>query len=380
MRIIFLMMTVFLGMCAADAKEDIKWVDVSTDKTVEVNGLAWFGENGGRFIRLPLSRKDEITTDAWAMSLCPSTARVRFKSDSAFLTLKIDHGMLQGSEEQPMWHMSEQSRLSMWHMSSVGVSGIDLYVGEPGKSSFWKTTKPQKVNGEYEHTYFENLTKQMREFTLYLPAYAELKSLKIGVSKDSNLLHPTPYANKKPIVVYGTSITQSGCSSRGSNGFVAIMERRLNSDVVNMGLSGSGCGEPVMAELMKDIDASMYIVDSVANMKPQFMEERYENFVRILRKNRPDVPVILMTKIHYADEIEPAMRGYYERQHKVLFETYDKLKAQGDEMVYIFDTGAIIPYGGDHPTVDGVHLTDKGYYMIADELVPFIEGILNLKH
>jgi lysophospholipase L1-like esterase len=83
-----------------------------------------------------------------------------------------------------------------------------------------------------------------------------------------------------------------------------------------------------------------------------------------------------MTKIHYACEIDPRERAVYDRQHKALFDTYNKLKAQGDDGVYLFDAGEIVKPGGDHPTVDGVHMTDIGYDMIADQLVPFIEEIL----
>ena len=354
----------------ANAEPELKWIDISRDKTVQVNGLAWFEENGGKLIRLPLSKKDEITPLAWELSLCPSTARVRFKTDSPSLQVKIDHGMDKGAAGHP------KAGLALWNMSSIGVSGIDLYMGEPGKTSFWKTSRSQKVAGEYAHVYFDGLERKMREFTLYLPAYAELKSLKIAVSADAKILKPTPYKRTKPIVIYGTSITQGGCASRGSSGFVAQLERRLNSDVVNLGFSGSGCGEPVLAELMTQIDASVYIVDSVANMPPDFMKKYYDNFVNILRKNKPDVPIILMTKIHFADEIFPGGVKHYNQQHKFLFETYNKLKASGDTKVHLFDAGAIIKQGGDHPTNDGIHLTDLGFKLIADELVPFVEKII----
>ncbi|AQQ10269.1 hypothetical protein L21SP3_02097 [Sedimentisphaera cyanobacteriorum] len=358
-----------LIFCAVlSAAEDVKWIDVSNDTAVSVDGLGWFEENDGEFIRLPIARKDDITKLAWRMSLCPAAARVRFKTDSPTLSVCIDHGM------------TEEGRLEMWHMSSVAVSGIDLYVGEPDNMSFLFTSNPKQAKGDYVHKYFSGMEKKLREFTLYLPSYAELKSLKIGISNDAALLAPIPYKRKAPVVIYGTSITQGACASRGSNGYAAQLQRRLNTDVINLGFSGSGCGEPVMAELMTEIDASLYIVDSVANMEAQVMQERYENFVRILRKNKPDTPVILMTKIHFAYEALPAniyeSRSYYDKQHKALFRTYDKLKQEGDDNIYLFDSGALIQAGGDHPTADGIHLTDVGFEIIADALVPFAEEIL----
>ncbi|MFI4910181.1 MAG: heparinase II/III family protein [Sedimentisphaeraceae bacterium JB056] len=352
-----------------DKKSALKWIDVSKDKSVEVNGLAWFEYNDGAFVRLPLDEEANITHKAWVQSLCPSTARVRFKTDSTSMRLKINHGQ------------SNPDSLDMYHMSSVGVSGIDLYIGGVKDPDFWKVTRPQKANGVYEHVYFENLPKKIRQYTLYLPTYIPLKSLEIGLDVDCEVLKPDKYLIEKPIVVYGTSITQSGCSSRGSNGYVAQIGRRLGADVVNLGFSGSGCSEPEVAKLIAEIDASVYIFDQVANMTPELMDNRYEKFVSIVRDKRPETPIILMTKPHYAREIEPygswMTADFYKRQHNALHKTYKNLKDEGDKNVYIFDAGDIIKAGGDHPSVDGVHLTDRGYYMIADKLAPFIQSILD---
>ena len=216
----------------------------------------------------------------------------------------------------------------------------------------------------------------MRELTLYLPMYAELAELEIGIDSNSEILPPTPYRIKKPIVFYGTSITQGACASRGSNGYVPIIGMRLNADIVNLGFSSGGCGEAIMAQLIAEVDASVYVVDSVANMDVKLMKQRYEKFVRILRKKRPDISVVFMTKIHFAKEIESEIAEEYRCQHKPLFETFRKFKEQGDDKVYLFDSGAIIHSGGDHPTIDGVHPTDLGFKMLADELAPFLKKII----
>jgi formylglycine-generating enzyme required for sulfatase activity len=156
---------------------------------------------------------------------------------------------------------------------------------------------------------------------------------------------------------------------------VAQLGRRLNCDVVNLGFSGSGRGEPIMAEMMLEIDASIYIVDCVANMPPSLMNSRYENFVNQLRAAKPDIPIVLMTKNHYAKEIVEGSSAY-DDQHAALFTTYSNLIAQGDQNLYLFDTGALIPAGGDHPSADGTHLTDEGFTRIADGLEPVLGQIL----
>lgn len=355
-----------LVFSAASLTQALEWVDASTSSSVEVDGLPWFKANGGRFIRLPLSRQTDIEngTDlyVWGNSLRPSTARVRFKTDSTSLHLKIDHGEASDAD------------LAMWHMASIAVSGIDLYIGPPGNESFWNPTKPLSGTTEYEHAFFDGMASEMREFTLYLPTYAELKSLKIGIDAGATITRPTPYEKIKPIVVYGSSITQGACSSRCSNGYVAQLGRRLNCDVVNLGFSGSGRGEPIMAEMMLEIDASIYIVDCVANMPPSLMNTRYENFVNQLRAAKPDIPIVLMTKNHYAEEIVEGSAGY-DAQHEALYTTYSNRLAAGDQNIYLFDTGALIPAGGDVPSADGTHLTDVGFTRIADGLTPVLEQI-----
>ena len=366
-RKITLMLLLFKACSMTIANDNLKWIDVRNDKKIVVDGLPWFKENQNKFYRLPYLRKEigELNSHAQKYLKCPSGARVRFKTDSTILKLKITHGM------------DSSSKLYLSTLSPISASGIDLYIGEPNAMSFWMTTEPMDPQNEYEHLFFQDKPRKMRELTMYLPTYTELAELKIGVDSNSVISIPTSYKIKKPIVFYGTSITQGGCADRGSNGYVPVIGRMLNADIVNLGFSSGGCGEEVMAQLMTEIDASVYVVDCVANMDLKLMEQRYEKFVRILREKRPDIPVVLMTKIHFAKEIEPEIAEEYKSQHKPLFETFRKFKEQGDDKVYLFDSGSIILPGYDHPTADGVHLNDLGFKMVADKLAPFLEKNIN---
>ena len=55
----------------------------------------------------------------------------------------------------------------------------------------------------------------------------------------------------KPVVFYGTSITQGGCASRPGMSFVNIVGRDLDVPVVNLGFSGSGLMELEMVRQAK---------------------------------------------------------------------------------------------------------------------------------
>ena len=344
--------------------QEIAWRD-GGDKVFQVDGLYWFGENGGSYCRLPVRALDKVTDKVRWLCYNPSGARIRFKTDSTSLKLKIRHGV--GNKEQ----------LSMYHMCSVGVSGIDLYEGPIGDMDFWAITNPKEPKEFYTHTYFTGLAKKTREFTLYLPVYCNLAELKIGLDKDARISEPSKYMLDKPIVFYGTSITQSGCPCRGSNGFVPVVGRKLGIDVINLGFSGSGCSEPEMAEIISEIDAACYVIDSIANMDLETMAERYDNFFEIIRKVWPEKPIVLMTRVHFARE---HIQGsdYLKKINKMVFDSYKKFREGGDKNVYLFDSSKVISSEGDHPSVDGVHLSDLGFKMLADELSPFLAEILGL--
>jgi len=340
------------------------------DKVFTVDGLYWFAENGGSYCRLPVKSLDKMTPWVKWLSYNPSGARIRFKTDSTSLQLKIKHGT---------GNAGNKSNLSMYHMCSVGASGIDLYEGPVGDMDFWAITGPTDQENFYSHTYFTGIEKKMREFTLYLPVYNNLEALEIGLDKDAQIAPPSKYRLDKPIVFYGTSITQSGCPCRGSNGFVPVVGRQLGVNVINLGFSGSGCSEPEMAEVIAEIDAACYVIDSVANMDPKTMAERYDNFIKIIRKSWPEKPIVLMTKIHYASEnIEGS--DYLKSINQMVLDSYNKFKADGDKNIYFFDSAKVIGEKGDHPSVDGVHLSDLGFKMLADELSPYLAKIVGLDY
>ena len=73
------------------------------------------------------------------------------------------------------------------------------------------------------HTYFKSQPRIDREITLYLPLYMPVKVLGNGLDRDARVQAARPFALKRPVVFYGTSITQGGCASR--SGYQAILGR-----------------------------------------------------------------------------------------------------------------------------------------------------------
>jgi hypothetical protein len=341
---------------------DTKWIPANSDHFA-VSGLHWFKENDGEFIRLPKRAQGVVRPEVWGLANAPSGGRIRFKTDSTSLKLRIYHG---------------SGALCLPHMCAVGTSGIDLYEGSPEKMTFWASNYPGSINCPYICAYFENLPRQLREFTLYLPAYTPLAGLEIGLDLEAGVAEPTPFKCEKPVVFYGTSITQGGCASRSGNGFVPRVGRMLGIDAINLGFSGNGKCEPEVADLVGEIDAECFVIDCIANMTNTTMKQRYANFVSKIRSRWPETPILLMTRICFAfehfrdgsdiDQIRDVMNA-------VVLETYNKMKTQGDEHVYYFDSTEAVGLSENHPTVDGVHLTDEGFRLLADALAPVLANI-----
>ena len=105
-------------------------------------------------------------------------------------------------------------RLEMPHMPATGVSGIDLYVKSDGRWNYLGTGRP--TQGEKnESVLVRDLEPSEREFRIYFPLYNGIEKLEIGIP-EAAMFKPAPplAAGIKPIVFYGTSITQGGCASR----------------------------------------------------------------------------------------------------------------------------------------------------------------------
>ena len=127
-----------------------------------------------------------------------------------------------------------------------------------------------------------------RDITLYLPLYMPVKVLGIGVDTEARVAPAKPFALAKPVVFYGTSITQGGCASRPGMSYEAILGRRLNIDFVNLGFSGNGLGEPEVARAVAEIDAAGFVLDFGANHKTgEAMREAYAPFLDAVRARHP---------------------------------------------------------------------------------------------
>jgi lysophospholipase L1-like esterase len=346
----------------AVSRKDRLWWLSSVDRRLVMRGLGWYRENGKRFNRLPLRAQKIVREDVWTLARSPASARLCFRSDTTHLSVKVTNAELN----------------QMPHMPASGQGGLALYVGEPWRMRPWEVAIPDMKNAHYERHFLQKMTRKMREYTLYLPLYNHLEKLELGFSQGARIEPPSATALRKPVVFYGTSVTQGGCASTAGTDFVSIVGRLLNLDVINLGFSGNGRGEPELAGLVREIDASLFVLDYVGNVGPSDLEKTLPPFYNILRKKHPKTPILLMSMVTFGRiSHSSVVRKGAELKRDIMIHFYSKMRKAGDMNLHFVDGSALIHYGADSAYVDGVHPSDGGFRMMAKRLAPFIEMILS---
>lgn len=338
------------------------WYTPATDSLLPIQGRAWNKETGKVYQRLPQRAEQLVREPVWDLSLQTAGLYVKFYTNASQIQVKYQ----------------VTGGFSMPHMPATGVSGVDLYTMDCNGRQYWCAANYQfgdTVRYTYNDLTYRNTHDKGNEFTLYLPLYNGVKSLQIGVPEGSRFDFVRPSA-EKPVVIYGTSITQGACASRPGMAWTNILQRKLDMPVVNLGFSGNGQLDEGFFKLLTEVDAAMYVIDCMPNMtndRVELIRPRLEKGIRILR-SKSKAPILLVEHDGYmgfyaSDEKGEEFRKTNEQLHAV----YDSMKDEAGNLHYItFDELAL----SMDSQVDGVHVTDLGMQQYANAYYQKIAGIL----
>lgn len=343
----------------AAEEEEIIWYPV---EDWDVEGRAWAVENlKSTYDRLPEKAEGVVRDIVWNLSRDSAGMMFRFNTDATDITIDYTVG---------------DKNLAIPNMPATGVSGVDLYALASDETWKWvDVTRPTSVNTVHE---IRNLDPGMRAYMAYLPLYNTTQNIRIGVPSGSEF-QPIAPREEDPIVFYGTSITHGASASRPGMAHVAILGRRLDLPVVNLGFSGNGKMEPEVGALLTEIEAAVYVIDCLPNMVGKEVAERTEPLVRQLREARPDVPIILVEDRTYPNSwIFKSRRIRHQESREALAKAYDNLVSSGVTDIYYVEGEKLL--GDDtEATTDGSHPSDLGFVRQADALEPVIREALGMK-
>ena len=321
-------------------------------------------ETATRYARLPAAYSDVSRPPLWSLGQNSTGLYVRFRTDSPTLWLK--------------WKSANS--FVMNHMTATGSRGLDLYVLNEGKWRFVAAGRPDTKAATTERKVLSNMTTEMREYMVYLSLYDGVAELQIGTEEGHPVMKesvPSP-RSERPVVMYGTSITQGGCVSRPGMLYTSIMSRELDMEFINLGFSGNAFFDLEIARLMAGVEhPAAYVIAATENASVQQFEERGEAFFRILRDAHPDVPVIYVQAVRYAyDILNQEDADIMEAKMEACRKLYDSLKKAGEKNIYFTDPAATKPFADAESSVDGCHLTDLGAMRFAEVFLPVLKKAL----
>ena len=330
----------------SDNSLESKWINIDSD--IINNYMQGKGLKNGTFNRL----NDEFISDNLeTLKYHPAGENLIFKTNSNFIKIKA----------------SLVGNAYMSHMTAVGTIGFSLYVYQ---DNTWRFISSTKVNSkEYEVDLLKDITSA-HIYRLYFPLYQVLENVSIGLNMNSEFEFIN--LNEDSLLIYGTSISQGGCATRPGMDYGSILGRLCNLNVINLGFSGSCKLEPKILDIINefvDVRNIKYIIFELEANSPSYehLETRFSYFLENL-KNKENIKIYLISHfdegITYINDEIKKYRQVFKKLQRKMCNKYDITFIDGEKIIKNLNCDG---------TVDGVHLTDLGFYELACKLEKIIK-------
>jgi hypothetical protein len=343
---------------------EITFYDVFKDAFWMLEGLP-FAEKNQNFFRLPLEMMDKVSEGVSGLSRHTSGGALRFVSDTPALTIKHTPAYTLVSDNVPF----------------TNCAGVDVYRRLPGEETFIHCGTPRfnrcNIEDMRNPLVCKNESGQEYEYLINFPRYGGLENFAVGIVTGSSF-HPAP-ARKvaKPVVFYGSSITQGSAASRPGLHYTGRCCRAVDATEINYGYAGNAKGEEIMAEMISKLEMSAFILDYDHNAPtPEHLEATHSRFFKIIREKNPDLPVIMMNR---PANWEFGDRSDKESRRAIVFNTFDEARKSGDKNVWFID-GESFFEGADRfdCTSDLTHPNDIGFERMYKKILPVLKEALGI--
>ncbi len=334
---------------AAAVRPGLVWRD-AISQPFRTYGVYW---DGDVYRRMPEAVAQGVSEKLHKLHTHTAGGRLRFVTDSPYVAI-------QGS----------CTAVRMPHFPLTATGGFDLYARfEEGDRFLGAFIPPCEMEHDFESVVDIENPKE-RLITIHFPLYATVHRLRIGLQEGA-VLKPAPdYGTEKPLVFYGSSITQGAAASRPGMNYENILSRTLDCNHLNMGFSGSARGERGMAQYLSGLDMTAFVMDYDHNSSVEQLRENHEPFFRIIRQAQPELPILILPRPRFFLKDEDKLR------REIVYATYANAKASGDENVYFLGGRELMALAGGEGSVDYIHPTDLGYFSMAKAIEKILAPVV----
>ena len=338
------------NFAAQTLRTPLRWMNITAASPL-LRGL--ISDGGTPFCRLPRAVAEAVNPQVAELYANASGGRLHILTDSRTLAVRVTLGR----------------RLICSHMTYLGVAGLDVYRKDGGAWAFAGSLIPQDTAADsFEASV--SLPGGMQELLVYLPLYAEVRSLELGL-EDGCAVSPAA-APERRVVFYGSSITQGGCAPRPGVSYPAIVSRRLGISFTNLGFSAGARAEAPMLDYLCTLPMDALVFDYDHNAPDaDALEQTHLPAYKLLRAKRPALPILLASAPLALPDAE------WLRRSQIVLETYRYAKAHGDTRVGFVDGAAMYPPAlRAECSVDGIHPNALGMRCMADAFEPPLRSLL----
>lgn len=349
---------------AFESPSDIQWHS-PLEEPFSLHGV-FYSEEEKLYRRLPKEFAASINEKIAFLAQNTAGGRIRFQTSSPYIALRVEEPF-----NEPLPHMTifGKNGVSIFanqeYVGCIAPTYSQIVQGDPafngdGKILFDGIIKPQ-IEGLYQ-------------LELFLPLYSGLTSIYIGLKDGSFLLPPTPYKHPKPVLFYGSSITQGACASKPGDDYISHLSRRLDFDFINYGFSGNAKAEPEMAKYLSQQEASVFVIDYDHNAPDEnYLRKTHYPLYKTIRAANPTTPILFMTMPGFENWKN---RPSHKARREVILDAWKKAKEDGDNNIYFIDCYGCFGDQNECGTVDNGHPNSLGFEKMAEKVYPVLKGLL----
>lgn len=194
-----------------------------------------------------------------------------------------------------------------------------------------------------------------------------------GLQIDDGARFAVPPDDRPRWVTYGSLITMCRTAASPARTWPAVAARLRNLSLTSLGFGGQCHLDPLVAMTLRDLSADLMTlklginVYGASSLTARSYPAAVIGLVRIIRERHPYTPIGVITAIASPDrERTPNAAGCTLEDYRAMTrDAAHRLKAAGDEKLFLFEGTDLFGADDAHLLPDGLHPNAEGYELIG---------------